>query len=499
MSRFAQNTKGSDVVLNYEEDKAYKLTPEMELYSAVCCASLQPKFYVPEVENELNRIRDLISKVSPEFVAKLAIYTREQMYLRSIPLVLIVELAKQHKGDDLIKRLTERVIQRADEIYELLSYYQLANNRTKIKKLNKLSQGIKKGIKNIFESDKFDEYQYAKYNRQTDVTFKDAIFLTHPKPKPLLKKIIDNTLEIPYTWETRLSEAGQKGEDKKTVWEEIISSKKMGYMATLRNLNYILSAEVSDAHINQIYEYLTNPNAVRNSKQLPFRFLSAYRMLKNNQQISFHTGQVLAALEQAVKISIENVAGIEGKIIIACDVSGSMQNPISPNSTVEYYDIGLILGMLAQYKCEKVIAGFFGADWKVVPLRKDQILANADELQRREGEVGYATNGWKVLDWAIQNNIIIDKIMMFTDCQMWDSTDNYQGQGAMNIKWQEYKKINPSAKLYLFDLAGYGKTSLDIKSKNVFLIAGWSDKIFDILTAIEKGKNSIENIKNINL
>ena len=87
------------------------------------------------------------------------------MYLRSIPLVITVELAKIHRGDDLISRLTQRVIQRADEITEILAYYQASNGRLdETKKLGKLSNQIKKGIRQVFESGKFNEYQFGKWS-----------------------------------------------------------------------------------------------------------------------------------------------------------------------------------------------------------------------------------------------------------------------------------------------------------------------------------------------
>src|SRR4051812_46915614 len=110
--------------LNYEGAKAFTLTPQMELYTAVATASLSDKFY-EKADAGLNRIKALIEKNDALFTAKLAVYAREQMHLRSVPLVLAVELAKQHNGDSLVAALTERVVQRADEITELLSYYAL--------------------------------------------------------------------------------------------------------------------------------------------------------------------------------------------------------------------------------------------------------------------------------------------------------------------------------------------------------------------------------------
>ena len=149
---------------NHEGGMAFHQSKEMALYSLVCTMGLGSKFYEGEDE-QMYRLRYLIKANDPMFVAKLAVYAREKMYLRSIPLVITVELAKIHRGDDLISRLTQRVIQRADEITEILAYYQAANERAgETKKLGKLSNQIKKGIRQVFESGKFGEYAYGKYS-----------------------------------------------------------------------------------------------------------------------------------------------------------------------------------------------------------------------------------------------------------------------------------------------------------------------------------------------
>ena len=125
-------------VFNYEGEKAYALTPQLELYTAVATAGLSDQFYA-KAEDKLQRLRELITKNDISFIAKLAVYAREKMYLRSVPLVLTVELAKQASGNSIVGKLANRVVQRADEITELLSYYAMANERKDLKKLNKQS------------------------------------------------------------------------------------------------------------------------------------------------------------------------------------------------------------------------------------------------------------------------------------------------------------------------------------------------------------------------
>ena len=91
--RFSEKKKGINITTNYEGEVAYKLTPKMELYTLVCTASLQKKFYTDEDEC-INRLKTLLPKVPIPFAAKLAVYAREEMHLRSIPLVIAVELLK---------------------------------------------------------------------------------------------------------------------------------------------------------------------------------------------------------------------------------------------------------------------------------------------------------------------------------------------------------------------------------------------------------------------
>lgn len=508
MGKFTQKSAGSTKTKNYEGADAFKLNPQMELYSLVCTSTLEPKFYVPDTQATLDRLRDLVEKNDPLFVAKLAIYAREQMYLRSIPLVLAVEMAKAgFKKDGVVEKTVQRVIQRADELAEILGYYQLANKRQGTKKLGKLSKQIQRGVAEAFG--KFDEYQFGKYNCDADVTLRDAMFLCHPKPKSaeqkeLFKKIAEQTLEVPYTWEVELSKLGQQEFETpderraafRAKWEELIESKKLGYMALLRNLRNILMADVADKRLGMALSYLSNPDAVRKSKQLPFRFLSAYRELENARLLS--SGMVMDALEDAMKVSVENIQGFsyDTSMLIACDVSGSMKTPISPRSSVRQYDIGLVLGMMLRNKCKKVITGIFGTDWKPVQLPSDPILANTRNLDRLSNQVGRSTNGWKIIQRLIDDKQNIDKVMIFTDRQLWNST---QHDAHINEKWSQYKKFSPESKLYIFDLSGYGTSSLSIHRDDVHLIAGWSDKIFNVLAAIERGESAVSEIEKLEL
>lgn len=57
----------------------------------------------------------------------------------------------------------------------------------------------------------------------------------------------------------------------------------------------------------------------------------------------------------------------------------------------------------------------------------------------------------------------------------------------------------PHARFYLFDLAGYGQAPISLRNGGVACIAGWSDKVFDILDALERGTDALQDITSIEL
>ena len=134
----------------------------------------------------------------------------------------------------------------------------------------------------------------------------------------------------------------------------------------------------------------------------------------------------------------------------------------------------------------------FGDTWKVINMPRKSVLSNINEYYRREGAVGYATNGYLVLEDLIRRKAVVDKVMLFTDVQLWNSKGT---QHSFAGSWSTYKKIAPGAKLYLFDLAGHGQMPVSIQQQDVYLIAGWSDKIFDVLDSLENGMTVLQQIR----
>ena len=92
---------------------------------------------------------------------------------------------------------------------------------------------------------KFDEYELAKYDRDSAVKLRDVLRLVRPTPKDeaqsaLWKRVKERTLTMPDTWEVALS----GGADKKATFERLLRERKLGYLALLRNLRNMVQAGV---------------------------------------------------------------------------------------------------------------------------------------------------------------------------------------------------------------------------------------------------------------
>lgn len=212
MAKITEKVEGKNKTTNFMGEPAYELRPKEKLVNLVAtCMFNEPKYY-GKVDKDILNTCDEIGTKDPEFILKLAAYTRNELHLRTISIVLFVKAAnlKELKGTGLIQKYSPFVIKRADEIYEAMA--------CQLKLFNKpIPNSLKKALSVSFAS--FDEYQFGKYNRKLDVTFKDVILLTHAKePSDLIKKILDDKLAVPVTWETIISEKGST----KEAWEEVI-------------------------------------------------------------------------------------------------------------------------------------------------------------------------------------------------------------------------------------------------------------------------------------
>jgi len=339
------------VAMTHEGATAAQISDRLTLRRSVMSCLLWEDSFYESGQDIAARVQTLALGQPANVVAALAIEAREEMHLRHVPLLLLSCLARTGSGSRLVSETIARVIQRADEITELLAIHAKREGVAVSKIKPKISAQMKRGIAKAF--DKFDEYQLAKYNRETPIKLRDALFLAHPKPgevrDALYKRLIAGELQTPDTWEVALS----AGSDKKETFERLIKERKLGYLALLRNLRNMEQAGVDEALVKAAI--LARKGGA--DRVLPFRYVAAARAAVSYEE----------ALDAALIASIGEAPMLKGRTIVLVDVSGSMHVALSQHGDMTRIDAAAALASLI--KSEEIEVWSFSDNLVRVPHR----------------------------------------------------------------------------------------------------------------------------------
>jgi len=378
----------------HENAKAKHIGNLAQLRRSVLACMLWENGFYESGEQIANRIKSLCHTVTAEQLSELAIEARNKYKLRHVALLLARELARhpQHNKGKLVGETIFQVIQRADELAEFLAIY-WSDGKTPI------SKQVKIGLARAFR--KFNEYHFAKYNRQNAVKLRDVLLMVHPKPKneeqsALYKKIVSKELLTPDTWEVNVS----AGASKKEVFERMLIEKKLGYMALLRNLRNMSEAGADHRLIAD-----SIVAGARKSKVLPFRFISAAN----------HAPAFYRELDKAMQASLTGMERLPGKTIVLVDVSGSMAwERVSEKSDLKSIDAACALAGLVVGISE--LAEVFTFSNQVVQVPTIEGLGIIDKIK------GSQTNGGTLLGKAAATMFMrdYDRLIVITDEQSHD-------------------------------------------------------------------------------
>jgi hypothetical protein len=474
MSKFNSTVKNNRTK-NFAGGEAFKQNDKMQLISLLFTSFVKDKFYT-SADQELEKLKQLVSTIpDKKFVAKTAIYTRNEFGMRSISHATASYLAPYLSGTSWGSSFFRKIIRRPDDITEILSHYS-SHSGTKI--TNAMRKGFAKAL------EEFDEYKLAKYQgKNKAISLVDAVRLVHPKNTEAIKGLVYGTIKPANTWETRLTQAGQNAKTeeekdhlKQKAWKDLILSGDIGYFALLRNIRNIL--ETDNETIDEALKLLQDEKRIKNSLVLPFRYQTAIDAI--TEVNSERTRDALIAISNACEISLSNAPVFDGKTLVALDASASMRGkPIT---------IGSLFAAVL-YKTNNADLMLFHDNAQYITLNPQDSLGSLQRQIIQETNYG-GTNFHAIFQEA---NKAYDRIIILSDMQGW------MGFNAPTSSFQAYKdRLETNPKIYSFDLNGYG--SLQFPEQNVYEIAGWSDKVFDLVKMMEEDKNAIINkIESIDL
>ncbi len=463
---------------------------QWELYTTLLSGALAASSH--EQEMAAAAVRELVRQNDPAFVATLSLHLLDRGHFKKLSFWLSAELSVLPGQDEQAAALLARILRQPADLAEWVGYYFRAATKGQ-----KPGRAVRRVLTTLLQ--KLDEYAYLRFDREVRSGLQIAFSLLRPKAlhrdqKSLFDRILRDQLPARASWEQEWHALHQQKyespEQRQVVlrdkWKQGISTFRIGYTALLENLQPMLHTVVSGKVLKLAAQYLGNAAAVTQGGYSPLRMLEAYRSLKRLDMGG--TVMLSEALEQAALYSSWSLSdfGKNAVSVIAMDVSDSMKTPITGAGGALRFDIAPLLALLWKQRGDKVITGIIGNTWKPMELTNRPVLSATNELGLREGEAGYAINAHLILQDLLRKGQAVDNVLVFTDSRLWDKRTFYQDAGAnLGEWWRTYKRqVAAEAKLFLFDLAGYGAPPLQILEDDVYLVAGWQEQLPDILHAV---------------
>jgi hypothetical protein len=506
-------------VTTYEGGRGYVRDAKSELFLLAVSNMVSENTFYEKADERDDRYERLVSQVAvadPVWISHFLYWLRTEANMRSASLVgaaLAVHARRQARlthsdstdvalaGSSITDRvLINRVLQRADEPGEFLAFWMNRFGNRKIP--SSVKRGVGDAILRLGS-----EFNYVKWDSESrGIRFADILNLCHPGDVKnnrqffkgewqkdlfgyIVKKPYEDGLSIPDSLGTLtrrqilldmpvnerrsilespevLAQAGMtweslagwlQGPMDASAWEAIIPS--MGYMALLRNLRNFDHAGVSDKIADAIIARLSDPEQVQKSRQLPMRFLSAYKAAPSLRWAG--------ALEKALNLSLSNVPVLSGRTLILVDRSGSMFQSMSARSDLTQADAAAIFGSALALRAESADLVEFGSTAALVPFRRgDSVLRMVEKFHSLGG-----TETASAVQKYFKNH---DRVVIITD----EQASGYYGSDPLSY-------IPESVPTITFNLVGYRYGHGPANSTNRITIGGLSDRAFKIIPLLE--------------
>lgn len=446
----APNTK------NLAGGSAFKESAELELVGILLTSFVQNTHY-QNADDSMTRVCVLIDALPDKrFASKAAVYARTVFGMRSISHVAAAHIAATVRGAAWTRAFFAAVCTRPDDVLEIMALYQA--------KYGKYPHALTEGLRAALM--KFDAYQIGKYKGEgKTINMYDAVNYLHPKGEHFTA-LMTGKLETPDTWETGLTEAGE-AEDKEVAkseaWGSLIASGKIGQLALLRNLRNIVKQ--APESIDAACTLLVDERRVRSAKIFPFQYFTAYEQLKDAPR------KVTSALQDALDLAVVNVPKLEGRTAVVVDCSGSMNGkPITIASQFAAV-------LLKSNDCDLIL---FGSEAHQVRYNeRDSLVTLSKAIQT--AHLG-GTNFEAAIEALGEG---YTRVIILSDNESW------QHQRDTVRVWREKWK-GGAPHLYSWDMAGTG--TLQFPEKQVYYLAGFSDKVFDVMGLLEHDREALLSI-----
>jgi 60 kDa SS-A/Ro ribonucleoprotein len=471
---------------------AYKLSDYHALVSYAATGCFNNTFYV-DAKAQLAEVLALASKVHPESVAKIALFSRQHGHMKDMPALLCVHLASI-KRTDLLGKIWSRVI---DNGKMLRNFVQIM--RSGVTGRKSFGTAPRRLIRTWL--DDRDADTIFRNSVGNEPKFSDILKLVHPKAtNPEKNALYGWMLDKKYDAEmlpplVKQFEAWKAKEttDVPSIPFEMLTALPLGvegwtaiakvakWQWTRMNINTMMRQGVlkDGGMCRMVAERLADREQILSAKVFPYQLMNAFINCSPETP-----AEIKRAMEAALELSTENVPSFDGKVYVAVDVSGSMQSPVTGHrgtatTSVKCVDVaGLMASVILRRNPNAEIIPFDGAVRKCSVSGKDSIMINAKKLAMDGG----STNCSAPMAYLNEQGAMGDLVIYVSDNESWvDSLDNPSRSTKMVREWKTFKKRNPKAKMVCIDITP-STTSQIPSGSDVLNIAGFGDSVFELIS-----------------
>ncbi len=467
-----------------------------------------------------------VLKENPEFVAKVALYSRENGYMKDMPAFLTVMLSDHPY---LFNKVFPKVV---DNGKMLRNVIQMARSGACGRERNMSGHMYRNAIQNWFASRNSE--QIFKASIGNDPSMRDILRMARPKPENAEKAALyaylvgakfddkENVFvsnsprnekkevsrlhkfsdlppivqqfetfkkthngEIPNV-DFRMLDSVLSKDELKQLWRR--TAQNANWTMTRMNLNNFEKYGVFEdkSLLSTVAARLRNREEINKARAFPYQLLMAY-----NAAVSVPV-EIKDALQDALEIATENVPKFSGKIYLCIDTSGSMQHPVtgdrgSVTTNVRCIDVaGLFASCILRKNTSATVIPFAESVKSATLNSRDTVLTNARLLA---GLGGGGTNCSAPLASLNKTQAIGDAVIYISDYESWID-NNYGRTTGMMAEWKEFQNRNNNAKLICMDLTPRGNSQVK-EHKNILQVGGFSDASFSVIASfLESNQNS---------
>ncbi|MCA9292792.1 MAG: hypothetical protein KDA20_03145 [Phycisphaerales bacterium] len=477
--------------INEASGSAYAMTPEQALAQYAATGCLNATFYA-SAEDQLDTVLSLCGQVSPEFIARTALYCRTEGHMKDLPALLCAVLSVRSPG--LMAEVFDRVI---DSPKMLRNFVQIVRSGAVGRK--SLGSLPKRMVLQWLENRSDEAILFGSVGN--DPSIADIVKMVHPVPTTKQREALYGYL-LGRTYEAAaLPEIVQQFEAFKSGTSHVIPDvpfqmltslplDKAAWKAIARNGSWQMArmnlntfarhGVFEDPEMVQLIEdKLSDPSLVRKARAFPYQLMAAHSMASDAPR------PILQALEDALEVSLDNVPAMSGKTYVFVDVSGSMHSPVTgyrkgATSAVRCVDVAaLVAASVLRKNPDAEVIPFHDRVERLRLNPRDTVMTNAQKLASLPSG---GTNCSAPMAEINRRKAHVDTVIYVSDNQSWiDTAPNSWRNGTATMReWEHVKTRLPQARMVCIDVQPYGSAQAPDR-EDILNVGGFSDAVFKVM------------------